>query len=89
MKTILTKKLGEMERNTQTTICELQIGDRFYRTGDKNKVVWEIVESDLLKTHFQTYKHFAIQAGMKFPQPMKKHTAVIFLRHKTETNGTN
>jgi hypothetical protein len=71
-----------MERNTATTAGELQIGDRFFRCNDKKKTVWEKVDSDVKVTHFQTYKHFAITAGMKFPQAINKNTQVIFLRHK-------
>jgi hypothetical protein len=78
------KHVKDMERNTPTTIGELQIGDRFYKCSDKKKQVWEKVESEVKQTHFQTYRHFAKQPGMRFPQPMNKATAVIFLRHKEE-----
>ncbi len=73
-----------MERNTNTTVSELEIGDRFYRPTDKKKTVWEKVRGENKTTHFQTYKHFAIAHGMTFPVAMKKETIVIFLRHQNQ-----
>ncbi|MFL5808067.1 MAG: hypothetical protein ACJ749_01020 [Flavisolibacter sp.] len=76
-----------MERNTQTTISELKIGDRFYKPTDKKKTVWEKVPGDAVVTKYQTYKNFAITAGEKYPVMMQKQTIVIFLRHKEEVKA--
>ena len=61
-----------MERNTKTTVGALQIGDRFYKCNDKKKLVCEKVESEIKKTHFQTYKHFVKMPGQYFPVPKSK-----------------
>jgi hypothetical protein len=71
-----------MERNTKTTMYHLQIGDRFYKVNDKKKIVYTKVESETKRTHFQTYKHFALKDGERFPDAIKSTTEVIFLRHK-------
>ncbi len=73
-----------MERNTQTTIKQLQVGDRFYKANDKKKTVYTVVEAEVKKTHFQTYKHQALKDGEQHPEYFKADTLVIFLRHKTE-----
>lgn len=70
-----------MERNIQTTIGDLQPGDRFYVLTDKKKLVWQKVESQTKITRFQTYSHFAKKDGIKYPQAFKKSTVVVFLRH--------
>lgn len=73
-----------MERKTQTTVGELKIGDRFYRCQDKKKEVWQKVEHKVKQTGFQTYSHFAKRDADLHPQPLKKDTQVIFLRHGEE-----
>jgi len=73
-----------MERNTQTTVYHLQIGDRFYKVNDKKKWVYEMVEGEVKQTHFQTYKHFALKDGERYPDAIKSITEVIFLRHKEQ-----
>ena len=75
------KKQKVMERNTVATIRELEIGDRFYKSGDKNKVVYEKVDHEATQTHFQTYSNFATTASDPFPKAFKGHTKVVFLRH--------
>lgn len=72
-----------MERNTRTTIGELVLGDRFYRQSDKAKVVWTKVAGEVKKTGYQTYVHFGVRDGgnPKYPEALKKDTAVVFLRH--------
>lgn len=70
-----------MERNTVTTMYHLKIGDRFYKCSDKKKTVWTKVEAETKQTHFQTYKHFGILDGEKYPVAFKSDTQVIFLRH--------
>lgn len=72
-----------MESKTQTTIGELQPGDRFYFLKDKKKTVWQKIEHEVKRTHFQTYSNFAKQDGQKYEQPFKRLTEVIFLRHTT------
>lgn len=69
----------KMERNTITTVGELHIGDRFYKASDKKRVVWEKVESEIKRTYYQTYKHFAITPGERFPVAMNKDSKVVFL----------
>lgn len=70
-----------MERNTVTTIDQLRVGDRFYKQSDRKKIVWEKVFHATKKTHFMTYRFFAKQDGMLYPEPIKKSTQLIFLRH--------
>jgi len=75
-----------MERMTLTTIDQLKKGDRFFLKTDKQKEVWEKVDSPAIITPYQTYKNFAItdkMLWMKHPIPkaFKSETKVIFLRH--------
>lgn len=71
-----------MERNTATTISELQIGDRFYKVSDRKKSVWTKVEKEPYSSGFQTYTNFALQDGRKHTDAFKSDTKLIFLRHK-------
>ena len=82
-----------MERNDKTTMYRLRPGDRFYKLADKKKTVFEKVEHETKKTHFRTYKHWAIDAKYcrgtltpdqieMFGKPINGDTEVIFLRHK-------
>lgn len=86
-----------MERNTKTTVYNLQIGDRFYKCNDKKKTILEKVEHSIKQTHFQTYRHWSMEAKYmgrvitaeqieKYAKPIKSDTEVIFLRHKNDTN---
>lgn len=70
-----------MERLQQTTIKELQVGDRFYRTGDKKKTVFTVVKCPIKKTHFRTYRYFALADGELHPHPINLSTQLTFLRH--------
>ena len=81
-----------MERNTLTAADKLQVGDRFYKQNDKHKKVLVIVDHKAKQTHWQTYKHWCIPASIydiarkqevidRYATPIKKDTAVIFLRH--------
>lgn len=38
-----------MERNTKTILDDLQVGDRFYKSGDNAKTVYEVIEKTLTK----------------------------------------
>lgn len=75
-----------MERNTLTTIDKLQVGDRFYKANDKKKEVWEVVEHETKQTHFQTYRFWATNGKLKYPEPVKKNTVLVFLRSKEVVN---
>lgn len=74
-----------MERNTLTTIKEVQIGDRFYKVGDPKKTLYTLTEAEPQKTFFQTYKHFAVKDGEKHKQAFKAFTQVVFLRNINNT----
>lgn len=71
-----------MERNTVTILSKLQIGDRFYKTADPKRKVYTKVEGEVVKTYFQTYKHYGKADNERFPVMMKGNTSVIFLRSK-------
>ncbi len=70
-----------MERNTKTLIKELQIGDRFYKCRDKNKIVFEKVYEPFKRTNYRTYANFAKTDVQLRGVPMNGDTEVIFLRH--------
>lgn len=53
-----------MERNTVTYINKLKVGDRFYRAGDKDRLVLEKVDHKVKRTNYQTYSHWAIPASI-------------------------
>jgi L-rhamnose mutarotase len=73
-----------MERNTATTIYDLQPGDRFYKANDKKKDVWEKVEHTMKQTNYQTYSHFAKREEDKYALAFKSNTQVIFLRNNNQ-----
>ena len=78
-----------MERNTNTIAKNLLPGDRFYKAKDRNKSVLQMVQHDVKKTHFQTYKYWCKADTDIFSKPINKDTPVIFLRHgATETKKT-
>jgi hypothetical protein len=58
-----------MERNTVTTFSELKTGDRFYRSNDKTKTVWE-------KDSVGNAKQYNQQYAMR----MRSNEQVIYLR---------
>ena len=68
------------KKNEITTIAKLSIGDRFYFLNDKKKIVHTKVEHEKIQTHYQTYKHFALQDGKRIPDMKKADTQVVFLR---------
>lgn len=69
-----------MERNTQTTIDELAIGDRFYRAKDRNRKVLEKIEHKAFVTKHYTYRHWALADGERHPEMFKNGTPVVYLR---------
>ena len=79
-----------MERNTITTMRELQIGDRFYKASNKKKTVYERVEHETTKTKYQTYQYWAVEGCFqltttsieRFAKAFTGSTEVVFLRHK-------
>jgi len=84
-----------MERNTKTTVNELLPGDRFYKCNDKNKKVFEKIEHQTKRTHYQTYKHWCLEAAVadgnmhssakyEWATAIKADTEVIFLKHKNQ-----
>lgn len=73
-----------MEKNTLTTVDKLQIGDRFYKAGDRKKELWTKVEAQKKVTYFQTYVHWAKKDKEVHPQALKANSPVIFLRHALE-----
>lgn len=77
-----------MEKNTKTTIENLQIGDRFYKANDRHKTMFTKVQHESKVTHYQTYQHWALKDAERYPLAMKADTQVVFLRHVQATvNG--
>ena len=73
-----------MLRNTQTTIDKLQPGDRFYKSSDKKKQLWTVVESDKKTTYLLTHKFYGLKDGQRHPEPISTNTLLIFLKNKTD-----
>lgn len=73
-----------MERNTQTTVRTLEIGDRFYKATDKKKTVLEMIKHDPKTTKHQTYNYWCKGDTDRHPQAIQGGTLVIFLRNKNE-----
>lgn len=79
-----------MERNTVTTMRELETGDRFYKCADKKKTVYEKVKHETTKTKYQTYQYWAMEGSVlqtsanieRFAKAITGSTEVVFLRHK-------
>lgn len=83
-----------MIRFEACTPAELKTGDRFYKAMDKKKTPLVMVEHDVKKTHFRTYKYFCCptatidnphltqQQKARNYTPINKDTAVVFLRHE-------
>lgn len=78
-----------MERNKLTTVDQLQIGDRFYKAGDQKKKVWTKVHNQAKVTNYQTYNHWGVPDGEKWPQALKGNSPVVFLRSATESAATS
>jgi hypothetical protein len=78
-----------MKRNELTTVDKLRIGDRFHKAGDQKKKVWTKVENETKVTNYQTYKHWGLPDGEKWPQALKGNSPVVFLRHATESAVTS
>jgi len=78
-----------MERNTVTTMRELENGDRFYKSSDKKKTVFEKVNHETKKTKYQTYQYWAVEvkylgrvnAVEAFSKAITGSTEVVFLRN--------
>lgn len=62
-----------MERNTVTTIDKLEIGDRFYKVGDKKKDVYTKVGITTMQ-----------KDGERYPMFLNPARQIVFIRHKTE-----
>lgn len=88
-----------MNRNDVTTVDKLVIGDRFYRSNDKNKEVLELVEMPAKRTYYRTYRYFFITAASadkirhnadligRIAKPINGTTSIVFLRsYKTNDN---
>jgi len=67
-----------MERNTNTTIYHLSIGDRFYKANDPQRLVWEKVEPEIKGSLL----HWAKKDNHLFASTFRSNTEVIFLRSK-------
>ncbi len=70
-----------MERNTNTTVGELKVGDRFYRATGKDRTVLEVVSLKPKAGGAMVKKDTEVH-----PWLMKNEVAVVFLRHKDEGN---
>ncbi len=75
-----------MERNTVTTIDQLQVGDRFYKANDKNKRMFQKVKAGsngekYVRTRYKTYSHFAKADKELHPVMIERTTAVVFIRN--------
>ena len=70
-----------MERNTQTTVRQLKIGDRFFKASDKKRIPWQMVEADMKKTYFKHYHYWAKLDNCTKPEPLDGATKVVFLRN--------
>jgi hypothetical protein len=79
-------KMFLMERNTATTVSKLQVGDRFYKKSDKQRLVWEMVAGQMKATHFRHYHYWAQMDNMIRPQALDGKTPVVFLRHNDIKN---
>ena len=69
-----------MERFTATKVRRLEIGDRFYKTKDRSKKVYEMVEGEVKQTFFKTYGFFCKADGETEAKAIDGKTDVIFLR---------
>lgn len=68
-----------MERNKVTTLGKLQIGDRFYKAGDKKKKVWTI------KSPGKNLNEYMVQEdGDPYPRALKGNAPVVYLRSALE-----
>jgi hypothetical protein len=82
-----------MTRNQLTTAGSLQVGDRFYKLGDKKKEVFQMIAHEAKQTHFRTYKLFCCPAiamdnklmSQKLKdyqiKPIIKDTKVVYLKN--------
>ena len=70
-----------MERNTNTTIYHLKIGNRFYKANDPQRLVWEKVEKEIKGSLL----HWAKKDNHLFASTFRSNTEVIFLKSKIET----
>ncbi|RKR83213.1 hypothetical protein BDD43_3415 [Mucilaginibacter gracilis] len=66
-----------MKRNEITEAKHLKLGDRFYKQSDAKKTVLELVAGKPDKTH----NVFAREPHKRYPEPLKRDTKVVFLRH--------
>lgn len=64
-----------MKRNEVTTLDKLQIGDRFYKSGDAKKTVWTLKQPSKNLNQYDVMKD-----GETYPRPMKGNAPVVFLR---------
>ena len=74
-----------MKSKQLTTVDQLQIGDRFYKAGDQKKKVWTKVHHETKVRNYQTYKHWGLPDGEKWPQALKGNSPVVFLRSAMES----
>lgn len=65
-----------MERNTKTIAGSLQQGDRFYKSNDKKKRVYEVRSFGSMVTVVD-----ANIRNLSYPEKIRTETEVIFLRH--------
>jgi hypothetical protein len=79
---ILKKDDGKKHIKPPLMLCKF--GDRFYKTSDKKKEVFEKVEkpSYILE---KTNQHWIKADNQRHPLPLKTGTSVFFLRHKQTT----
>ena len=72
-----------MERNNNTILGKLQKGDRFYFSGDKKKIVYEVIvtseERRLIYNRINAYGY----KMLPFDVNGSDEREVIFLRHTT------
>ena len=75
-----------MDRNTPTTVDQLQTGDRFFKAADKKREMWTMLPVLVKpkKTFYKTYKYQANKDGAPHPDYMNGNTKVIFIRHAEE-----
>lgn len=72
-----------MKNKQATTLSALQIGDRFYKSGDAKKTVWT------LKKNHNSSQAMVLKDGEQWEQKMKLNAPVVFLRRATESVVTS
>ena len=77
---LINLKVGDMNRNEFTTLSKLDKGDRFYKAGDKNKKVFEVL--GIIKNRYAQVTHANIAEIDRFGD-LSKHKIVS----KPETIG--